>query len=473
MLRISLLLLCSFSLSMAHAQQTDTLTLFYEPDQYRLTAAAKDQLEAFLKGGWDRLAISSFTDETDGDEYNLALSKRRAEAVYRYLLGRQIKADYMALQYFGETAPLADNGTEEGRAVNRQTRIVGYRYPRIQPKPVVNPMQPVTTTLDNGFIITYRPGTLPEEWLWYLESGRSPFQLITNTQQMRQTALYTNTTRGEILSSVLVFCGNALQNCRLDSPILLKIPIPRQVRCPVENIKFFNTVAEQGKLLWQEQSKQLYPEVIDGRQYLRVWMDDFCQCINFDIKIDPQCFATDSTQLLVHTKVRNLTTELVGLNSVYLPRKSSDSTHRILFIKEEPEKALMSFSVYHGRRYLRSFRNRPLTLLPYNEALKSYEVKLDSVRFYLPRQKNHELYLRVNGDRYRVGPEGNRYRFVYMKRNDETLTVDLHLQGKKDRMWVYKNIPLASLPYDADKGEYVVDKAFQKELELRKAVTRK
>lgn len=466
------LLLCSCCLVAAYAQQTDTLTLFYPSDGYRLSATAKGQLDGFLKAGWDRLSIRSYTDETDADDYNLELSRRRAEAVYRYCLFRNVAAASIGMQYFGESLPLADNSTEEGRAINRQTTVIGYRYPRIKPRPVIDPSKPVTTTFNDGFIITYRPGSLPESWRWYFESGVSPFTLVTNTVQMRQAGLYTNTTRGEILSSVMVFCGEQLNPCKLDSPILIKVPIPFQTACPLEGIKFFNAVAERGRQVWQEQNKQLCPEIINGKQYISLLMDDFCQCINFDIKV-PECYDVDSTQLLVNTRIKSLTTELVGLNSVYLPRKTSDSTHSILFVKDELNKARVSFSAYHGKRYVKLFRNKPITSFPYDEAAKGYVVAIDSVRFYLPKLKDYDMVIKVNGDRYRTFLEKDRCQFVYVKRKDESITVDLQVPGKKGKMMEYKNQPLAGIPFDTVQGSYVIDKAYLKELELKKAVTKR
>ena len=470
--RLSLLLLTCFCMSISKAQQTDTVTVFYNPDQHQLSKEAKAQLDGFLKQGWDRLSIQGFTDETDADEYNMELSKKRAEGVYRYFLHRNMAATNMNLQFFGESSPLADNTTEEGRAVNRQTTIIGYRYPRITPKPVTDPAKPVTTTLDNGFIITYQPGSIPESVRQYFESGTSPFSLVTNTTQMRQYGLYTNTTAGEILSSVLVFCGERLNPCKLDSPILIKVPIPFQTKCPIEQIKFFNAVAEKGRRIWQEQNKQMCPEIIDGKQYISLLMDDFCQCINFDIKV-PECSDVDRTQLLVNTRIKTLTTELVGLNSVYLPNKTSDSTHSILFLKDKLNEALVSFSAYYGKRYIKRFTNKPVSIFPYHAETKTYVVSLDSVKFYLPKLTDYDLAIKVNGDRYRTFLEKDNCRFVYVKRQDETITVDLWIPGKKGQILEYKAQPLASIPFDAAKCQYVIDRNYLKELELKKAVTKR
>src|SRR5262249_49299213 len=147
------------------------------------------------------------TDETDEEEYNLQLSGKRSAAVYKYFMSKNIQSGIVSSKFFGESMPMADNSTEEGKAMNRRTEIIGYQFPRIVAKPVVDPMKPVTRTLDNGFIITYRPGTIPADMAANFAAGSGmDFQMVTNTMEMRQNNMYNNTTRGEILSSVLIVC---------------------------------------------------------------------------------------------------------------------------------------------------------------------------------------------------------------------------------------------------------------------------
>jgi hypothetical protein len=177
----------------SYAQKSDTLVLFYKSDQYIISKPDQKKIDAFLSEGWDRISINGYTDETDEEEYNLELSKKRSREVYDYLQRRNVPGNSVAYQFFGETMPFADNESEEGKALNRRTEIIGYRYARIQPRPVVDPMQPVTSTLDNGFIITYRPGSLPPEVAANFNAGSGmDFQLITNTAEMRQYNVYNN-----------------------------------------------------------------------------------------------------------------------------------------------------------------------------------------------------------------------------------------------------------------------------------------
>ena len=64
--------------------------------------------------------IEGHTDSQGRDEMNLSLSHQRANAVLYGLLSRRILIAGLTAKGFGETQPLADNGTEAGRATNRR-----------------------------------------------------------------------------------------------------------------------------------------------------------------------------------------------------------------------------------------------------------------------------------------------------------------------------------------------------------------
>jgi OmpA-OmpF porin, OOP family len=70
------------------------------------------------------IVLAGFTDSKGSEEYNLALSKRRVEAVGGYLTDVfEIDRSRVLLFWYGEAAPIADNETEEGRQKNR--RVIG------------------------------------------------------------------------------------------------------------------------------------------------------------------------------------------------------------------------------------------------------------------------------------------------------------------------------------------------------------
>lgn len=71
-----------------------------------------------------RVEIAGHTDSIGTKQYNLDLSQRRAESVKRYLVGKGIDPGRIKAVGYGESRPIADNGTKEGRAKNRRITII-------------------------------------------------------------------------------------------------------------------------------------------------------------------------------------------------------------------------------------------------------------------------------------------------------------------------------------------------------------
>ena len=64
------------------------------------------------------------TDAQGKDEYNQKLSDGRAKAVMDYLVSRGVAANRLSSKGFGETQPIADNATLDGRHANRRVEII-------------------------------------------------------------------------------------------------------------------------------------------------------------------------------------------------------------------------------------------------------------------------------------------------------------------------------------------------------------
>jgi outer membrane protein OmpA-like peptidoglycan-associated protein len=85
---------------------------------------ALDELADVLikKATW-KLEISGHTDNIGGENFNLVLSKKRAEALKNYLIFKGVDTNRLITFYFGETQPLIDNTTLEGRKKNRRVEM--------------------------------------------------------------------------------------------------------------------------------------------------------------------------------------------------------------------------------------------------------------------------------------------------------------------------------------------------------------
>lgn len=69
------------------------------------------------------IEVSGHTDDRGNDEANMILSQRRADASEAYLIRKGIADERMTSKGFGETSPVADNATVEGRQRNRRIQF--------------------------------------------------------------------------------------------------------------------------------------------------------------------------------------------------------------------------------------------------------------------------------------------------------------------------------------------------------------
>ena len=71
-----------------------------------------------------KVEVAGHTDSIGTDEYNQGLSLRRAEAVRNYLVDKGIAADRLSIKGYGESQPVADNATADGRFMNRRVELI-------------------------------------------------------------------------------------------------------------------------------------------------------------------------------------------------------------------------------------------------------------------------------------------------------------------------------------------------------------
>ena len=70
------------------------------------------------------ILIRGHTDDIGEADYNMQLSMRRAKSVYDFLVNQGISSERLDYVGLGETEPIADNSTEQGRNRNRRTEFV-------------------------------------------------------------------------------------------------------------------------------------------------------------------------------------------------------------------------------------------------------------------------------------------------------------------------------------------------------------
>jgi OOP family OmpA-OmpF porin len=86
--------------------------------------ATLDEAVRILKAEPGQIVIAEgHTDSKGTDQYNEALSLRRARAVRDYLIKGGIPANDIKVEGFGESKPVASNETDEGRQQNRRVEL--------------------------------------------------------------------------------------------------------------------------------------------------------------------------------------------------------------------------------------------------------------------------------------------------------------------------------------------------------------
>jgi OOP family OmpA-OmpF porin len=88
-------------------------------DTYVLDEAAKILLDNPEITG----ELRGHTDSVGPEEYNMQLSKRRAEAVHEYFIKKGVARERLRAVGYGESSPVASNDTPEGRHLNRRVEL--------------------------------------------------------------------------------------------------------------------------------------------------------------------------------------------------------------------------------------------------------------------------------------------------------------------------------------------------------------
>ncbi len=101
--------------------------VFFETNSYQLKKESYPELNRlakFIKANPKlKIEIAGHTDNTGSSQYNLRLSKKRANAIKRYLVSKGCNPNQLITKGYGETRPIADNSTEEGKKQNRRVEF--------------------------------------------------------------------------------------------------------------------------------------------------------------------------------------------------------------------------------------------------------------------------------------------------------------------------------------------------------------
>jgi len=110
--------------------------LLFDVDKAVLKTESRDEL-AELAGVLNKyedtnILLEGHTDATGSDEYNLQLSRLRAQSVSNYLASCQVDPARMTIMGYGESQPVAENDTSKGRQLNRRVEVAIFANDKLK-----------------------------------------------------------------------------------------------------------------------------------------------------------------------------------------------------------------------------------------------------------------------------------------------------------------------------------------------------
>ncbi|MEL7223031.1 MAG: OmpA family protein, partial [Bacteroidota bacterium] len=119
--------------------QSGTVFFFeYESNESTPIEFEEELLVKRLEIPFDSIQLNGHTDDTGSDECNMQLSEQRVASAEAKLLSLNVDETYIKTNYFGESAPLIDNDSEENRAKNRRVEMLIYRSVSVEEPPVMS-----------------------------------------------------------------------------------------------------------------------------------------------------------------------------------------------------------------------------------------------------------------------------------------------------------------------------------------------
>ncbi|MFH1311944.1 MAG: OmpA family protein [Candidatus Eisenbacteria bacterium] len=110
--------------------------ILFDFDKSTLRPASQEQItnfaQALTKYEDTDIFIAGHTDATGSEDYNMTLSRQRAESVANYMEKLGVSRTRFTITGFGETQPIASNESNEGQQLNRRVEVAIYANAKLK-----------------------------------------------------------------------------------------------------------------------------------------------------------------------------------------------------------------------------------------------------------------------------------------------------------------------------------------------------
>jgi outer membrane protein OmpA-like peptidoglycan-associated protein len=110
--------------------------LLFDVNKAELKQASRDNLTRLAtilnKYPDTNILLEGHTDSDGSEEWNLELSRLRAQSVSNFLAGKQVLEPRFTIMGYGESQPIASNDTRQGKAQNRRVEVAIYANDKLK-----------------------------------------------------------------------------------------------------------------------------------------------------------------------------------------------------------------------------------------------------------------------------------------------------------------------------------------------------
>lgn len=122
----------NYQTSMVDGMKIKLENVYFDFDRSEIRTDASEILSRHAQlfnrfSNW-KILVAGHTDNMGSEDYNMYLSRRRAQSVADYLMSRGVKKNQLKLVWYGYDQPATSNQSEEGRQLNRRCEFTIYKY---------------------------------------------------------------------------------------------------------------------------------------------------------------------------------------------------------------------------------------------------------------------------------------------------------------------------------------------------------
>lgn len=263
-----------FSCTLLFAQKEIRQTVHYDFGSAALTKPEKQKLDSLVNAlkAYDNFVIhlKGHTDAIGSEHNNGDLSTQRCYSIRTYLISKNVPANTITIESFGESKPASTNDSPEGRAQNRRVDIVvNLTLPVPVPASIaeVDNLNGNSSSNDSG-----EPQTITLPLSGSASAGGYGFNIVTNTAQMQAMNLTTQTVEGQPLMSNSMFCITSTPTDTTNPlPVVVLIPATANPFCKFPDVEYFDSQVDStdnNQVKWMPLSfPDLKPVTINGVNY--------------------------------------------------------------------------------------------------------------------------------------------------------------------------------------------------------------